>query len=330
MKKLIKTLTIIMSVLFLFSCSQSSSSGSNDNPDSQNPGSQNPGSQTPGNLSDLDTTFTPEELPANVGENPFTGRKFGVSNGSVEFLSDGTYKGLGYNDDLHKQTISIYDYTYDESTHLLARRLKSSNNFFANQTEPYTYQQVVDYFNSLNYADFASEMTEEEFKAELTLALENAKKVFGTVEYFTATVDTNGLHTANYFKTPNVIFTKEWIRFNYDESELTSEQINTLNGEWAYTSYGHGGFYVLKSNMVQRLNILSITADTITANEVDSKNKPIQNAKTYTFSYTTSCNDGILKITITAKDSVTQADLDPDSYKLESDLGAHTYPEIIN
>ena len=96
MKKLIKTFTIIMSVLFLFSCSQTSSSSSTNDtdsqtpgtqtPDSQTPDSQTPDTQTPDNPSDPATTFTPEELPE--GTHPFSGKKFGDSNGSIENLTD--------------------------------------------------------------------------------------------------------------------------------------------------------------------------------------------------------------------------------------------------
>lgn len=336
MKKLIKTLTIIMSVALLFSCSQSTSS-SNPDSDPQNPANpSNPGGTTTTPVNNgLDSTFTPEELPD--GTQPFSGKKFGDASSYVEFLSDGTYKGVTFKDG--KQAISIYDYTYNEGTSILSRRLKSSNNYFSDQTDFYTYQQVVDYFNSLNYADYASIGTEEEFKAVLNSSLNQAKTVFGTVEtyevYFVEDVNGNYLRIQNYHKTPNEIFTREWIRFDYDATNLSPEQINTLklnteNSYFAYTSYGSGDFYVIKNSVAQKLKITGITQDTITAIEVDGHNAAIQNAKTYTFTYSASCSSGIITIIITGKDNTTQADLEPYSYKLCSNFTPTDFPEITN
>lgn len=330
MKKLIKKLAIIMSVALLFSCSQSTSS-SNPDSDPQNPANpSNPGGTTTTPINNgQESTFTPEELPA--GTHPFSG-KFGKPTDYIEFLSDGTYKGVSQKES--KQAISIYDYTYDEGTSILSRRLKSSNNFFDNQTDLYTYQQVVDYFNSLNYADYTSIGTEEEFKAALNYALNRAKTVFGTVEtyevYSGENENGNYLRIKNYHKTPNEIFTREEIRFDYDRTSFSEDQINSLNEKYAYTSYGSGSFYVIKNSVAQKLKITDITQDTITAIEVDGHNATIQNAKTYTFTYRASCSSGIITIIITGKDDTTQDDLEPYSYKLYSNFTPTDFPEITN
>ena len=284
---------------------------------------------------ELDSTFTPPELPKSVGNDPFAGKVFATDDAHyVVFGNDNTFTLYGTSEvkpkDSYpyiKNTIEKIAYTYDATTQIMSRRLIASNNIYRDSNDLIDYQAYYELFNAIPYEQYAADnpdATREDFLVERKKTFELYRnRYFGTIDQIKCRLDNeNNLKNSKYYPKGTTI-TSSLIRFAYDFKDLgtasNGDGTCEIGIDNSYSNFkGYLAVPINSINFVGGLEIVNITDNTIITETWSDETQ----ANEYHFTYTETWADGVITLTISGADDVTKTAIGNHTYTLTSFIEA--------